>query len=179
MSVGLDNLLSGAAGAVFVALITVGYTEIREARQRVRASMGYARLLDAEIEANSRALEVLQEHSNMPWEEYLQLALVRPPSIEIWTQVRAQLAPLIKPEHLAVLDDYYRRIGFLLDAKDRPLLDAKDVRERLGYQGMDLTEEGNFALDSIAYNLDRDTPWARGALSVYVNPPWHRRWLGL
>jgi hypothetical protein len=178
MSVGLDNLLSGAAGAALVALITVGYTEIREARQRVRAAMGYARLLDAEIEANGRALEVLQDHSNMPWEEYLQLALARPPSIEIWTQVRAQLAPLIKPEHLAVLDDYYRRIELLLAAKERPLLDAKEVREQLGWE-VNLAEEGNPALDSIAHALERDTPWARGALSEYANPPRRARWLGL
>ncbi len=60
MSLGLDNLWSGAAGAVLVALFTVGYTEIRERRQQVRERMGYARLLDTEIEANGRALEALE-----------------------------------------------------------------------------------------------------------------------
>ena len=43
MSVNLGDLWSGAAGTGLVALFTVGYTEAREARRRVRLNEGRER----------------------------------------------------------------------------------------------------------------------------------------
>jgi hypothetical protein len=49
MSLGVDDLLSGAVSALLVALLTVAYTEVRESRRRTEGAAGLARLLLYEV----------------------------------------------------------------------------------------------------------------------------------
>jgi hypothetical protein len=121
MSVGLDALWSGTAGAILVALFTVGYTEVKESRQRVRARMGYARLLEAEIEANGRVAEIISHSPDVSWKDLAAgYWLSRPPSVEAWKEARAPLAALIRSEDFERLDAYYRLIGVFIDLKEHP-----------------------------------------------------------
>ncbi len=53
VSLGVDDLLSGAVGALLVALITVAYTEVRESRTRTEGVAGLARLLLNEVSGNN------------------------------------------------------------------------------------------------------------------------------
>jgi hypothetical protein len=52
----LIDLLSGAVGGVIVFVLSVLWSEVRDGRRRVRACMGYARLLRTELLANYFAL---------------------------------------------------------------------------------------------------------------------------
>ncbi len=108
MNLDAGSLLSGVVGALLVFVLTVLWTEIREGRQRARACMGYARLLDAEIEANGRALTNLRENSDMTLEDLTKVLLDRPPTDEAWKEVREPLVPLIRVEDFRALDVYYR-----------------------------------------------------------------------
>jgi hypothetical protein len=163
MSFGLDNLWSGAAGAVLVALFTVGYTEVRERRQQARERMGYARILDAEIEANGRALERVHEDTVVSWEDLTRTWLDRPPTDEVWREIRAPLAPLIRAEDFDTLDEHYRLLGVLLDMKEHPPVTQEP---------MDVTVYG------VSSDLKDEVPRLRDMLSGYANPPGRMKWLG-
>jgi hypothetical protein len=108
------------SGALLVFIFTVIYTEIREARQRVRARMGYARLLDDEIEANGRALKRIEEQADLSWGDLSSMWLERPPTDEAWKEVREPLVPLINPEDFRKLGEHYRLLAILLDLKEHP-----------------------------------------------------------
>ena len=168
MSVGFDVLWGGAAGAVLVALFTVGYTEIREARQRVRARIGYARLLDAEIESNGRVTEVIAFSPEVSWKDLNPAAdfwLSRSPSVEAWKEVREPLAVLIKSEDFQRLDAYYRRIGVFIALKENP--PPTGTGEPPPLSAYEFSDE-----------LEAEKPDLRRMLSRYANPPRHTRWLG-
>jgi hypothetical protein len=161
--IGLDDLLGGLVGAVLVALITVVYTEVREARQRVRARVGYARLLDAEIEANERVANELGKHRDiflmsLPKVQYT------PPTIEAWPKISVKLAPLIEANEFASINEYYRQLRVLVDLKENRALAA---------------ERGQ-PVDKFLSGLRGHTKEARRLLSKYANPPrrsWWRRLL--
>jgi hypothetical protein len=159
-----SSLLSGAVGAFIVFVLTVLWTEIREGRQRVRARMGYARLLDTEIEANDRALEELYGRTSttaMSWEDFTR-SWLSPPSAEAWKEVRESLAPLIKAEDFGRLNEYYRLLGVLIEM----------MREEIaGYT--------DSAARDISYDLKDETAELRDMLCGYANPPRRVRWLGL
>ena len=156
----LDVLWSGAAGAVLVALFTIGYTEVREARQRARVRMGYARLLDAEIEANGRALERIHERTDVSWEDLATDWLESPPTDEAWKEIRASLAPLIKAEDFNTLDEHYRLLGVLLDMKNHP----QDTKGSI-----------DWGVYGISSDLKDELPRLRSMLARYANPP-RRAW---
>lgn len=156
MSVSLGDLWSGAAGAALVALFTIGYTEVREARQRLRARMGYARILDAEIEANGRALEQVHEDTVMSWEDFTSTWLERPPTDEVWREIRAPLAPLIRAEDFDILDEHYRLLGVLLDMKEHPSVSR---------------EPKDWGVYGVSSDLKDEVPRLRNMLSRYANPP--------
>ena len=160
MSFDLGSLLSGVLGAFIVFVLTVLWTEIREARQRTRARIGYARLLDAELEANGRALSNLRENNDMTWEDLTRALLDRPPSDEAWKEVREPLAPLIKGEDFKALDAYYRLLRVLLELKE---------------YSQNRTDWGVWGVSS---DLEDDTPRLRGKLSRYADPPSRAKWLG-
>jgi hypothetical protein len=164
MSFGLDNLWSGAAGAVLVALFTVGYTEIREARQRVRTRMGYTRLLDTEIEANGRVLERFDKEGDMSWEDVAWKWLDAPPTDEAWKEVREPIVALIKAEDFDALNEYYRLLGVLLDLKEHPKADPEwHQREHV---------------PGVASDLVAETPELRAMLSRYATPSSREKLLG-
>jgi len=165
-AVSFDVLWSGAAGAGLVALFTIGYTEVREARQRVRARMGYARLLDAEIEDNGRVMEALSYVPQVTWKALAEgYWLESPPSVEAWKEVRAPLAALIKPEDFERLDAHYRRIGVFMDRKEHPPLEEEQLPAALSAWG--------FSSD-----LKDEVPRLRSMLAGYANPPARVRRLG-
>lgn len=148
------------SGALLTFIFTVVYTEIREARQRLRARIGYARLLHDEIEANGRALERIEEQTNLSWEDLSSVWLERPPTDDAWRQVREPLASLMKPEDFRTLGEHYRLLGILRDIKEHPR-EAKD-----------LTVWG------VSSDLTDETPQLRKMLSGYENPSRRERWLG-
>jgi len=152
VSLGLGDLWSGAAGAALVALFTVGYTEVREARQRGRARRGYARVLDGEIEANGRALEGIFDRPDISWIDLPRSWLERPPSDEAWKEIRVPLATLIKGEDFDTLDEHYRLLGVLLDLKEHP--------EEA--EGQDISVWG------VSSDLKDEVPRLRSMLSKYT-----------
>jgi hypothetical protein len=123
VSVGLD-LLSGAAGAVFVAIITILYTELQDARQQARARMGYARLLDAEIEAHEPVVGELRTYQDRFLMSLSETSYV-PPTIKVWPEISAKLAALIEAEDFALLNKYYRELQVLVDLKEKRALAAE------------------------------------------------------
>jgi hypothetical protein len=109
------NLLwSGAAGAILggvvVAAITIGYTEFRENRQRVRERAGLARVIADEVGRNGRLLE----NSKAPpveepeVKEILKVASgTSLPSADAWRESKVRLAQLIDIQDLEAISDYY------------------------------------------------------------------------
>jgi hypothetical protein len=155
--VGPDFLWGGAAGAVLVALFTIGYTEVREARQRVRARMGYARFLGAEIQANGETLEPFNDED---WaSEVGQGNALDRISVDAWREARVPLASLIKAEDFDSLVEYYRRLEELMELKGEKVLGAGVAYRRTSAV------------------MDK-TPIVRGLLSRYANPPARVRRLG-
>jgi hypothetical protein len=161
---GLDTLWSGAAGAVLVALFTVGYTEVREARRRVRTCMGYAKLLDTEIEANCRVLEKFDEVGDMSWQEAAWNWLNSPPTAEVWTEVREPIVSLISPEDFDALNEYYRLLRVLLDLKEYP--GANPSWHQLEH------------VSGVAGDLVAETPGLRDRLSRYARPSSRAKLIG-
>lgn len=150
-------------GALLVFIFTVIYTEIREARQRVRTLMGYARLLDDEIEANSRVLEMVQTASKISWMEVTSAWLSRPPTDEAWKAVREQLAPLMSPEDFRTLSEHYRLLVVLVDL--------------VGHQTTSSTSD--LTVWGVSSDLTDEAPRLRSMLSRYENPSRRKRWIGL
>jgi hypothetical protein len=156
--------LLALSGALLVFIFTVIYTEIREARQRVRARIGYARLLDDEMDANLRALERIQserDHS-LSWEDLAHVWLERPPTDEAWKEVREPLAPLIKPDDFRTLAEHYRLLRVLLDLKENP-------REE---------EEEGLTVWGVSSDLYDEAMQLRSMLTRYGTPGKRERWLG-
>lgn len=152
--------MAALAGGLIVFTFTVIYTEIREARQRVRARMGYARLLDDEIEANGRALERVEKRSDLLLEDWTKMWLERPPTDEAWKEVREPLAPLLKPEDFRMLGEHYRLLRVLTDLTEHPR------------ESKDLTVWG------VSGDLSDEVPQLRSMLARYENPSRRERWLG-
>jgi hypothetical protein len=159
--IGLDNLLSGLAGAALVALITMVYTENREARQRIRARMGYVRLLSHELEANKPIVDEIARK----YRERLVYSLHKYdyplPKIEVWPEVRVNLAPLLDIAEFAALDDYYRQLQVLLDKKEG--------------RRVPVFEEGK-SVESLMLAQHADEAWR--IVYKYADPPLRDRFLG-
>jgi hypothetical protein len=137
----------------------VVYTEIKEARQRVRSRIGYARLSDAEIEANARvANELAKDHDRflMDLPKYPSLA------IEAWPELRVRLASLIKLEDFASINDYYRQLRVLVDLKE----------------GRSLEADRGKPVHKFLRGLRDHAHETRQRLSKYASPPGHAWWLG-
>lgn len=118
MTVDLGNLSSGAAGALLVALLTVVYTEIREARGGVRETAGLARLLFDEIERNEEAVHVGPSPAE-PAQEFRELLLAqntKVPAVDVWLETRLRLAQGLEPEDFETVVDYYQILhGLAMD----------------------------------------------------------------
>jgi hypothetical protein len=120
-----DRATSVVLGVIVGAFVTFVFTDWRHARQRVNALIGYARLLDAEIEANEPVVEALNKYrGRFSWD--LLKVEYTPPTIEAWPEIRVKLAPLIEAEEFASINEYYRQVRVLVDLKEgRPLATAK------------------------------------------------------
>jgi hypothetical protein len=155
---GMSALLAAFLGA-FAALV---FTEWRQARQRVTARMGYARLLDAEIEANEPVVNQLNKHRGRFFIDLHKYGGYIPPSIEVWPEISVKLAPLIEADEFASINDYYRQLRFLVDLEAGRALGAA--------KGQPVS---NF-LDEV----NPLTQEARRLLSKHANPPQRVRWFG-
>src|SRR5215216_4937863 len=101
---GMSVLLAAFLGA----FATLVFTEWRQARQRVIARIGYARLLDAEVEANEMVMDALGKH---------RFLMTLP-------EVGASFAPLIGADEFASINDYYRQLRILVDLEEGRALGA-------------------------------------------------------
>jgi len=158
---GISVLLAAFLGA----LATLVFTEWRQARQRVSARMGYARLLVAEIEANEPAVKTLDKHrQRYLFDDLRKYGGYTPPSIEVWPEISVKLAPLIEADEFALINDYYRQLRVLVDLKEgRALRAAK-------------SQSVSRFLDEVMNPLQHE---ARRLLSKHANPPQRVRWLGV
>lgn len=134
------DLFSGAVGGVIVFVLTVLWAAVRDGRQRVRARIGYARLLEAELESNQGVLNRLQFPPTLEdlakgedplagpafrgapwwlWSDFLDSPFYTWPThpsrltLDAWREVREPLVPLINAEDFKTLDLYYRLIAEL------------------------------------------------------------------
>ncbi len=159
----MSNAIAGAlVGALVGAFVTLVLTEWRQARQRVRALMGYTRLLVAEIEANDRVVNELGRHSGT-YVMTLPKAKYTPPTIEVWPEISVELAPLIKADEFTLINAYYRDLRVLVNVP----------------KGRALAAERGEPVDDILYRLGRDSREVRSLLSKYTDPPPRARWLGI
>jgi hypothetical protein len=142
----LNVLLSGAAGAIFVAIITIAYTEFREARQAVRECTALARLLSDEVERNEGLIEVTRpppaDTAGNIREILKVFSTTELPTADAWIQTRVRLSHIERQDFKAIADYYevvrsfespsgatrsYRVRGDERGWKDR----TSDVKERL------------------------------------------------
>ena len=155
---GMSVLLAAVLGA----FATLVFTEWRQARQRVTARMGYARLLDAEIEANEPVVNELNKHRLRFLMDLHKYGGYIPPSIEVWPEISVKLAPLIEAEEFASINEYYRHL--------RVLVDLKEGRAIAAARGQ--------SVDAFLSRLKPLTKEARRLLSEYTEPSQRVRWLG-
>jgi hypothetical protein len=156
-----NRAMSVVLGVIVGAFATFVFTEWRHARQRVNALIGYARLLDAEIEANEPVVEALNKYRGRFLRDLLKVEYT-PPTIEVWPEIRVKLAPLIEAEEFASINEYYRQLRVLVDLREgRPLAAAKGR-----------------PVDDLRSTLRSLTQEARRLLSKYANPPQRVRRLG-
>ncbi len=114
MSVDIWNLWSGAAGAVLVALFTVVYTEVREARGAVRELAGLARLLADEVERNEETVRISPPAAgDERSKELLTTLSTKPPVIDVWLETRVRLAQGLEREDFDSIADYYQTLQWL------------------------------------------------------------------
>jgi hypothetical protein len=102
----LNVLLSGAAGAVFVAIITIAYTEFREARQAVREHTALARLLSAEVERNEGLVEIAPTPTEATQEVLKVASGTALPTVDAWIQTRVRLSQIEQRDYNTI-HDYY------------------------------------------------------------------------
>ena len=152
---GMSVLLVAFLGA----FATLVFTEWRQARQRVIARIGYARLLHAEVEANEMVMDALGKHRflmTLPEVGYT------PPTIEVWPEIGASFAPLIEADEFASINDYYRQLRILVDLEEGRALGAAKGQP----------------VSVFLSRLNPLTQEARRLLSKHANPPQRVRWLG-
>jgi hypothetical protein len=154
---GMSVLLAAFLGA----FATLVFTEWRQARQRVTARIGYARLLDAEVEANEAVIDALGKHRGR-FLMTLRKVGYTPPTIEVWPEIGASFAPLIEAEEFASINDYYRQLRILVDLKEGRALGAAKGQP----------------VSVFLSRLNPLTQEARRLLSKHANPPQRVRWLG-
>jgi hypothetical protein len=155
---GMSVLLAAVLGA----FATLVFTEWRQARQRVTACMGYARLLDAEIEANEPVVNELNKHRVRFLMDLHKYGGYIPPSIEVWPEISVKLAPLIEAEEFASINEYYRQLRVLVDLKEGRAIGAARGQ----------------SVDAFLSRLKPLTKEARRLLSEYTEPSQGVRWLG-
>jgi hypothetical protein len=149
------------AGALLVFIFTVLYTEIKEARQRSRVRRGYARLLDSEIEANGKALDLVQAQGYLSWGYSSSDPGERPPTDVAWKEVRTSLAPLMKPEDFRALANYYRQLGALVEL-------AEHLQETEGEDQAGSADKTDWTVLTASYALIDETQQLRSMLSRYA-----------
>jgi hypothetical protein len=108
VSLGLDMQWSGAAGAGLVAIFTVVYTEVREARQRGRELRGLARVIRPKMERNSDAIDTLK-HAGLDPATYRD----EHPTRDAWYDTRVRLSQLMKDEDFHKLAMFYDDLEML------------------------------------------------------------------
>jgi len=100
--------VSGAAGAFFVALVTIAYTEFRDARQAVRERTAFARLLSAEVERNDDLVEISPPPSTEATREILKVvSSTALPTVDAWIETRVRFSHQIELQDFKAIDDYY------------------------------------------------------------------------
>jgi hypothetical protein len=135
----MDFLFSGIAGAVLAVLGTIGYTEVKEARQRSRQRSGLARLLHAEILRNSPILKdydvsyIIAPDAVIPRTEIRQREVwhiqeMPPVKLDAWQESRATITSLLPKKDFDAVEVYYRELESLLDTK--PSANEETAKQR-------------------------------------------------
>jgi hypothetical protein len=184
----LIDLFSGAVGGVIVFVLTVLWAVIRDGRQQVRACVGYARLLNTEINANERVLTgtpppvVIPE---MVQEPYFRSFRNEPMgfggvlrdckealSSEAWREVREPLAPLIAVADFERLDRRYRELDwFLVVAQPFATENPEEIAQLSSNPPKLLKKEVSRLLNDVSRLHD--------VLDKYTYPPFYTRVFGI
>ena len=107
--------MSGAAGAFLVAVFTIFYTEIREARGGVRETAGLARLLIDEVERNEEIIQVLPPSAENidRFREILSASSMDIPGFGAWVETRVRLAQGLEHGDFEAVADYYQFVTWM------------------------------------------------------------------
>ena len=155
-------------GALLVFIFTVIYTEIREARQRVRECAGLARLLAHEVARNEDQNTVKTRRENVPGGEEQEVLMVwgaSPTVVDVWIEARTRLAQLMDREDFNVVADYYRTLQTLAE-KIEPRRTEERAQEAIAVPGHEPSWEER-------------TEQVKELLNQYSEPGKRQRWIGL
>ncbi len=168
-SIGLDDLLSGIIGALFIFVFTVLYTEIREARQRARDCAGMARLLLQEVERNEASLQVGaqkgQEDGREVTQEVLTARRENTPSIDSWRESRGRIAGLLKHADFEAIAAYYDVVQRLTDVLESVPATSSGTKQSVAFR----TSEQSW---------QNRTVDVKDRLRRYAEPSRRRLWFG-
>jgi hypothetical protein len=104
----LDNLLSGAVGAVLVFVPTTASGAVVRTLQRGRELLGLARVIRPEMERNSDVIGILQ-CAGLDADTYRN----EHPTWDAWRDTRVRLSQLMKVEDFAKLANFYDALEML------------------------------------------------------------------
>lgn len=128
----LNELLSGAVGALGVALLTIFYDRVRAWLDRRRERKALLRIIDSEVYENMAVLEGMIDYPELADQYPSRAAVVT----DAWDQAQGRLAQLLPSDHITLLVRHYasvRRIRAVLEDPERPTAQrkGKDMRVRL------------------------------------------------
>lgn len=119
------------------------------------------RLLSHELEANQPVVNEIVRRHRARFVIDLDKYDYPLPYIEIWPEIRGNLAPLININEFASLDDYYRQLQVLWDKKE-----GKRVPGAVGGKSVD------------ELRLEQHAEASRRIIDKYADPSRRVKWLG-
>ena len=131
----LSELLSGAAGAVVVALLTIFYDRVRAWLDRRQERKALLRILDSEIYENNAVLEGMIEYPGLADQYPSRATLIT----DAWDQAQGRLAQLLPSAHITLLVRHYatvRRIRVVLKDPETPTSTRKGKDMRVKLEGV-------------------------------------------